>query len=373
MKVRCAIRNLKPDASPGYPLGLQYSSNKAALEALGEDYFVDVALTRMRIIKETPWEAFESWNPDELVDAFLCDPIRVFVKNEVHSQEKIRTRRMRLIMSVSVIDQIVERVLDSDQNNAEIEEWQELHSKPGMGLHDKGLATLEEGFLTFEIPTGTDASKFDMSVEQWKLDADATRRARLAGQTGTRTMFHKRARLLGYAVLILSAGKVFSQKRRGIQKSGSYTTSSSNSAMRVTDCALITPVGYPLRVCAMGDDCVEDTGWIPEGVNPDDYLVKAYNGVGLNLKEVERFDSKGFIEFCAYRFDLRGGFEPVRWDKMLASFLVSWPQPVDFEDRVEGLLYELRHSPHVYEVLEVIQYVAQKILERKGGSRNSQD
>jgi hypothetical protein len=372
-KVRSAIRNLKPDASPGYPLGYQYSTNKAALEALGEEYFVAVVLARLKAIKEAPREAFESWTPGQLVDAFLCDPIRVFVKNEVHSQKKIDDKRMRLIMSVSVIDQLVERVLDANQNHAEIEGWANIHSKPGMGLHDTGLATLEEEFRSHVDPAGTDAEKFDMTVEQWKLDADATRRARLAGQEGYDTMFHRRARLLGFAVLVLSSGKVFDQVRRGIQKSGAFTTSSSNSAMRVTDCALITPVGYPMRVCAMGDDCVEDVGWLPEGADTYTYLRQAYRKVGLNIKEVERFTEKSFVEFCAYRFTLNGNYSPVRWDKMLATFLVNWPQPVDFEERLHGLYHELRHSPHLYVASEVIQSVAQEILERSVGSRNSQD
>jgi len=368
---RVAVMNLKKDASPGFPLGYKFSTNRELLEIMGEKYLVDLVLTRLRVIDETPWEAFETWTPTECVDAFLCDPIRVFVKNEVHSTKKVNEGRMRLIMSVSVVDQLVERVLNAKQNHAEAEFWEVLSSKPGMGLHDDGLLTLESNFKRMRVPTGTDARGYDMGIPQWKLDSDATRRAESAGCFDEHSMWHKRARLLGYAVFVLSSGHLFEQMVRAFQKSGSYNTSSSNSAMRATDAALVTPPEFELGVCAMGDDCVEDTGWIPASVkDPNKYLIERYARVGLDIKEVERLPELGYIEFCAYKFSLDSSFEPVRWHKMLATFLVTWPCESAFEERYRAFLYELRHSSQVPLCDEVIQFVAHKIRERLVGSRN---
>lgn len=372
-KAKAAVRNLKPDASPGFPLAYKYKTNKAALEALGDEYFVELTMARLHAIKDAPRCAFDEWTPSQLVDNFLCDPIRVFVKSEVHSSQKIEEGRMRLIMSVSVIDQMVERVLDSDLNGAEKDVWETIHSKPGMGLHDSGLSSLEQQFLGFADPAGTDARGWDMGVQQWQLDADADRRAMQAGLEGNDTMYHRRARLLGFAVLVLSGGKVYEQVVRGIQKSGAYTTSSSNSGMRVLCCALVTPREYPMGVCAMGDDCVEDIGWIPPDVDALDYLADAYRKVDVNIKEVERYSERSYIEFCAYRFDLDGGYIPIHWDKMLATFLVTWPQEHMFEERMLSLEHEFRHSPQWCKTVEVLSYVAEAILGEEEDSRNSQD
>jgi len=368
---RVAVKNLKGDASPGFPLAYEFPTNRGLIAARGEDYLVELVLARLKVINETPWEAFETLSPTECVDAFLCDPIRVFVKNEVHSTKKVEEGRMRLIMSVSVVDQLVERVLNARLNHAEAEYWQELSSKPGMGLHDEGLIVLENNFKSMKEPTGTDARGFDMGIPQWKLDSDATRRAEASGCFDTHSMWHKRARLLGYAVFVLSSGALFEQKVRAFQKSGSFNTSSGNSAMRATDAALITPPGFKLGVCAMGDDCVEDTGWIPEGIpNPNKYLIDAYKRVGLDIKEVERFSELGYIEFCAYQFTLSRAFAPVRWHKMLATFLVTWPAPEALEERLHAFAYEMRHSSKLDLSLEIIQFVAHKISERQAGSRN---
>lgn len=366
-----AVRNLKRDASPGFPLAYTFSTNRDLIDAKGEDYLVELVLARLKVIDETPWEAFETWSPTECVDAFLCDPIRLFVKNEVHSTKKVEEGRMRLIMSVSVVDQLVERVLNARQNHAEAEHWEFLSSKPGMGLHDEGLLQLEDNFNQMQNPTGTDARGWDMAIPQWKLDSDATRRAEAAGCHDPHSMWHKRARLLGFAVFVLSSGALFEQRVRAFQKSGSYNTSSSNSAMRTTDAALITPADFKMRVCAMGDDCVEDTGWIPTHVrDPCKYLQEQYASVGTDIKEVERFSELGFIEFCAYQFMLDGSFEPIRWHKMLATFLVTWPAPTVLDERVRAIAYELRHSSKIELCMEIIQFVAHKVSERQVGSRN---
>jgi len=362
-----AVDSLKLDASPGMPFMQVAPTNAKLLQFFGREWLASLVVERMLKIQAAPVEAFESWSAIELVRAGLVDPVRVFVKNELHDRLKVSQKRYRLICSVSVVDQCVERILCSRQNNAEIDSWTKLFSKPGLGLNDDGLEELESYFRSMKKPTGSDISGFDWSVPQWLLDVDARVRSRLAGGGD---MWIRRARLLGLSLFVLSDGTVFEQVLRGIQKSGSYNTSSTNSRIRVALAALVSDFEVG-SVAAMGDDCVEDTSWLGGPFAPS--LMEAYAKYGFKLKEVQFAENEGFVEFCAYRFWLDGGeiqhrWEPVRADKMIGTFLATWPQEAQFDMRLVALEHELRHYSRatgaVADVLEVRLRLRQEEAEK---------
>lgn len=328
-----AMAKLDPKSSPGYPYMRLGRTNGEVLGAHAS-LIEDLAVRRLVDLWESDFDDLAALSAQELVDCGYCDPIRVFVKNELHGRLKVAQGRMRLIMSVSVVDQIVERVLNGAQNGAEINAWESIPSKPGMGLGDEGLFTLEASFKSMKQPLSSDISGFDWSVSAWWLDCDARARALLTGLG--RDMHRKRALCLGRSLLVFSDGVVWAQTEDGVQKSGSYNTSSTNSRIRFMLAALVARRGgWTGDACAMGDDAVEDS--------PVDDLAPAYQQLGFRLKEASRD-----IEFCAYRFNLAGGFEPVRWHKMLANLL--WSKPRDATAAAEllvALRHELRHSPHL--------------------------
>lgn len=354
------------DASPGMPYMQQVQTNAELLRFYGREWLASLVVERILLIQEAPLEAFERWTAAELVEAGLVDPVRVFIKNELHSAEKVSQGRYRLISSISVVDQCVERVLCSPQNNFEIESWKSLFSKPGLGLHDEGLDELSKCFKSMKNPTGSDISGFDWSVPQWLLDVDAEVRSRLAGGGD---LWQRRARLLGLSLFVLSDGSVYEQVMRGIQKSGSYNTSSTNSRIRVALAALVSDFEVG-SVAAMGDDCVEDTSWM--GNTSMSYsFMEAYAKYGFRVKEVQFAEFNGCVDFCAYRFWLTDDwrnlsssrFEPVRADKMIATFCYTWPTSAQFDMRFEALGHELRHcvstSWHL-DMLEVQESIRQE-------------
>lgn len=303
---------------------------------------VDLAVERLERLEEADYDEMLKLSAEQLVDRGFCDPVRVFVKNELHSELKVAQGRMRLIMSISVVDQLVERVLNAAQNQAEIRVWEHIPSKPGLGLHDEGLASLEAQIKKLSRPQSSDITGFDWCVSQWWLDFDAVVRERLSGDVSG--MHLKRACCLGLSLIVFSDGEVWAQTKRGVQKSGSYNTSSSNSRIR-SGCSYVVAwrSGEDPEVMAMGDDAVEEE-------SADD-PVGAYALLGFKLKEV----STTALEFCAYAFDLCGGFFPVRWHKMVASLL--WTTPRDKTHACEllaALTYELRHSGKVEHALEVV-------------------
>jgi hypothetical protein len=194
-------------------------------------------------------------SPEELVQRGYCDPIRLFVKNEPHSSKKIREKKFRLIMSVSLCDQLVERVLNQHLNKAEIAVWADLPVCPGQSLAGATAETLVEKLRRVPNPHSTDVSGWDWSVTDMELIADAQRRAFFlkASPEHARALI-VRAMALSRSVLSLSNGTMYAQSVPGIQKSGSYNTSSGNSWIRV----YASWMSGASAVVAMGDDCVDD-------------------------------------------------------------------------------------------------------------------
>lgn len=342
-----AVRDsVKRDSSPGFPFcnlardnGQLFDNSWALVRS--------AACQRLHLLSQADPDQVRSMTAAQLIESGLTDEVRVFVKNELHSTAKVQEGRMRIIASVSVIDQLVERVLNGPQNNAEIASHEYLPSKPGMGTHDEGLASLRRSIGKLGSPMSSDISGFDWSVSQEWLDLDARVRARLAGAGRLSRMFVNRATCLGKSRLVFSDGDVWDQQLPGVQKSGSYNTSSTNSRIRVALGLLVAKRGgWEGAVMAMGDDAVEH---VPRGMRCG--IVELYGDLGFTLKDPSRE-----IEFCAYRFKPEG-YEPVRWHKMLASLLNSRPRPEAVAELKAALAYELRHSPHLHRAMGVLQAV----------------
>ncbi len=319
-------------------------TNEELKQFLGKDAIC--TLVYGRLVKMSAVSGDVDWDPIDCVEYDLVDPVRVFVKNELHSAEKVQQGRMRLISSVSCIDQMVERVLCGDQNLIEIENWSTIPSKPGLGLDDAGLSILINNLADFKDPVETDVSGWDWSVKQWMLDADALCRSLLGG-CAPNSHYHKmlrlRAALLGRSVLVLSSGEVWVQDVPGIMKSGSYLTSATNSKMRVI-------VGYCAgtgKIQAAGDDAVEE--WCRRAA-------ERYKEFGLLVKEYKRSTLSTGIEFCSIIFkETVRQCAPARWAKVLGTMLQKLPRNfLHQQELLTSLRYDLRNSTQLSTVLDLV-------------------
>lgn len=270
----------------------------------------------------------------DLVDLGLCDPVRLFVKQEPHTAKKLREKRYRLISSVSLIDQVVERLLFGYQNNREIALWRVCPSKPGMGLSAGEQAQsiwTELCAKHFMHPAAeADISGFDWSVQQWELEADLEMR-RILGSFSSRCYRVAKNRMfcLSLSVFQLSDGSLIAQGEPGIMKSGSYVTSSTNSRIR---CLMAKLIGSPWCI-AMGDDSVE--GFVDNAAEKyaklghicKDYIACASDGTSLRS-----------VNFCSH-FLAKDTYYLTTWSKTLFRFLHSQSRSL-----VE-LRSELHNSP----------------------------
>nr|QOY47063.1 RNA-dependent RNA polymerase [Turnip yellows virus] len=298
--------------------------------------------------------SFEDMGPEELIRNGLCDPIRLFVKGEPHKQAKLDEGRYRLIMSVSLVDQLVARVLFQNQNKREIALWRAIPSKPGFGLSTdeqvldfvKGLAR-QVGTTPTEVVanwknylTPTDCSGFDWSVADWMLHDDMIVRNRLTIDLNPATERLRSCwlRCISNSVLCLSDGTLLAQTHPGVQKSGSYNTSSSNSRIRVM-AAFHTGAAWAM---AMGDDALES--------NPAD--LAAYKRLGFKV------EVSGQLEFCSHIFRAPDLALPVNENKMIYKLIYGYNPGSGNAEVVSNylaacfsVLNELRHDPASVELL----------------------
>ena len=272
---------------------------------------------------------------EELVQRGFCDPVRIFVKTEPHPINKISEGRFRLISSVSLIDQIVERLIFGPQNTLEIAEWEHIPSKPGMGLALRRQQKSLFADLAFKhnlCPAAeADISGFDWTVQDWELWTDAEMRCALGGfPEPLRRACKARFYCLMMSVFQLSNGTLISQRKPGVMKSGSYLTSSTNSRIR---CLMAQLIGAPWCI-AMGDDSVE--GFV-DGA-PDKYAKLGHICKEYRPCEVDDRGQLKSVGFCSHRVLRETGWLET-WPKTLFRHLSS--KQYDYSD----IELELRNNP----------------------------
>lgn len=340
------VAKLKKDASPGVPWMRYGSTNAMVLEKYGvENMYSDFVDRIARCI----WYGDQvlDMTPRELVENGIVDPVAIFIKDEPHTMKKIIAGKLRIISSVSVMDQLVTRAVCGLQNIAEIARWETCPSKPGMGLHDEGLlliaATARDMFTRGDI-VETDVSGWDWSVQQWELDGDAERRRLLAGEDEDSFFYHLlkvHAYFVGSPVYVLPNGEMYIQQFKGGQLSGDYNTSATNSAMRIMATQLArlrlgVPLSGPMDVVAMGDDSFERS---VDGLGP------ALEEIGHKVKFVKSNTSLAGMEFCSHEFREDGLAFPVAPLKTMYRFLSHNPSDIGYPSYGAQLDFVLRHLP----------------------------
>jgi hypothetical protein len=282
-------------AGPGFPWNTLANDNKKLLDK-HRDVVVDAVIKRVRLLAGTP--SLDDFDAVQLVAEGYTDPVRMFVKNEPHTTVKASTGRWRLIASVSIVDQLIERLLCGLQNEKEIRNYLSCPSAPGMGLGtDEQLADLGNHLLSLgpiHTLSSMDFSGFDMSVKYWNLVDDAKVRVCLNRTAGTvyERLLLNRVRCLGLSLYVLPDGRAIAQLSPGVQLSGSYNTSSTNSRMRVM---MALHAGVPAAI-AMGDDCIERT---TQGAQA------WYEAHGYKVKFNHVFHDT--LEFCSHEFHYKEG------------------------------------------------------------------
>lgn len=319
-------------ASPGIPYARLGKTNSVILrdKAL-KAFIVEQVMYRLQLLATVDCCDLSA---EERVKQGFCDPVRLFVKDEPHNREKINTGRLRLIMSVSLVDQLVERVLNFRLNQSEIRHWREIPSKGGSSMSKFEDRVVIASWMKNRQMAEADISGFDWSVKEWELKADAQLRIALspgADERWQRALL-QRVDCLSLSVFSLSDGRMIAQRTKGIQKSGSYNTTPSNSHIRV----MLAYLAGAQEAIAVGDDGLEDFC---------SSAVTSYEALGHPLKMYERCYNAA--TFCSMYIKIDGSGDPLTWDKTFFRFLDSKVKDLS---RLYQLCYVLGNSSHWWRI-----------------------
>lgn len=351
------VAELKTDSVSGYPYMLYAQQIEGVLvhpvyaKALREQV-VD-RLTALMKADPAKLRATVKSDPRNALQLGLADPLRVIIKKDPVTHAKIEERRWRFIMATSLADQLVERLLFSQQNKREIKLWKCIPSKPGMGAEDADAKVVRFYVLMYGLNIMSDVSGWDQTVPEQMLYADAERRILLCpnASQGWKNAVRNVMTLSAHKVVMLSDGRLYARKVPGAMASGRYCTSSSNSAMRVMCDMYVLPDDVVPHSMAMGDDCVSK-------VADKESHEKAFGDrLKIKLRDVTPFGGGENFEFCSHMYTPGG---PVHMNpaKAIARVVALGAGKQDAVDsRRTSLEHEFRHVPEGERYLAALDVV----------------
>lgn len=331
--------NINPDAGPGYPFGVLFKMNSDIMEhPVAYRAVLDLATWRAETIAKLGPEYIEEQlkaDPSWAVRVGLCDPMRIFNKLEPHKYSKVVNQRWRLIFSESIVDQIVERMLFTVQDAAEIAVWPHIPSKSGMGLQTHQVEALLDYAERNEINFCTDVEGWDWNAPDQLIRGDCE--CRILLNTEKDPLWESAVRgvtvLHTYRLLMLSNGLIYRREIPGGQASGRKITSSSNGRARfLIDVCAAQHFGYQAASMTQGDD---DVTHLPDRVPVDEFISFVESNFGIRLTEPMK--AKEFISFCSQRMFRDANHQvrvvPENPEKQVMNFLMNLGSP----DRVQAL------------------------------------
>lgn len=290
------LRSVNRQSTPGYPYRLTYDTNGRLFDEAKEE------------VKERMWKRvkaiyftddFSRFKDDRAgwIREGLRDPVRVFPKRQALPKRKPLPR---VISSVSVIDQMVERFFFQNFADAESEFYPHLPTKKGIGFSTDHATMIGERVLKTSELLGLPPIASDVAGWEKNFTSDL---AENHGEVMKSTISNKEDTVitarracswwstsLMTCPYVLDTGEIIDFEDFNVQRSGDFLTTSSNGSGRGT-CA--EAVGSVSVEC--GDDCLEWTNLSAEA------LRARYAQIGLPVRDVEVQRGDDFL-FCSHRF-----------------------------------------------------------------------
>lgn len=287
-----ALADVDMNSIPGYPLCQYGVTNGDVLEA---DGFGNVSIERAKMLFQ-----FVSARWEALKEAPDIDPIVVFPKLEPHTKKKIAENRIRLIFGVSLVDNMVYRMLFRRLSVA-LMDWKSLPSKLGWAPQCGGFRSLRYLLAgKSRSYVSVDKSSWDWTVNEVIVDLLLSF-VKYAAVGDTTVAINAVKSMFGPVLLKLDLrGGNVRKISTGVMPSGCYLTLAFNTLSQLLVHNLVTSIldvsmDYPL---AVGDDTVH-IGYVHE-----DYF-SWWEKLGMTIKMA--IPSVGHFEFVGHRLDIDEG------------------------------------------------------------------
>lgn len=247
----------------------------------------------------------------------LSDNIKVFVKQEAHKCKKLEEGRYRLISAVSLIDNIIDRILFGWLGRAVLKNVLMTPCLVGWSPIRGGWRFMERRFRGKKTLC-LDKSAWDWTVPGWLVDAWREVVVGLAHNHPYwwRLMVKKRFYLLFESPTFqFSDGTVVRQAVKGIMKSGCYLTiilnSLGQSILHYLVARRLSMDPFDNQPFVVGDDTVQ------EDFDSDEY-VRHFEEMGISVKQAKN----SYVEFAGFAF-ANGTCYPAYWQKHLFNMAHS--------------------------------------------------
>jgi hypothetical protein len=349
---------VKPTSTPGYPLQLQYATNKDVIEGHYE------ALLRLATLRVFLWMSKSSELDAHLHDPYwlvvngFIDPSSIFIKNEPHPLRKLKDGRYRCISPVSIVDQMVEKYFFLEMSEDIKEHMYVTGSAIGIGFSDDQTRSFVEFVKTSSETRGPkvvsdDVKSYD-AVHTVQIMRSTVLVDSLVYDVSTNTdLFRAWARWAEVSCFSPSviSGMLVTKSDPGMLNSGSADTSRRNTLLRcLYACyigALLRWILFPL---AAGDDGLT---W---GVLDVKRYVEAARSIGITLRDVVEHNVESpdeVLEFCSHGYSLQHGTAYLSsWRKAMYGLLCK--KELAYEDAGQ-VLAECRHNdPRVIEAFSAL-------------------
>lgn len=287
--------------------------------ATKEDEIVEAAEARLERWAKVDLDSVKK-DPTLIVKLGLRDPVRPFVKGEMHPSRKIETPR--LIMAISIVDQLVERFLFQDFQDNEKRQYPNGSNMVGFGrsdYHDKCITQKVRAISgTHGVgPTASDVSGWERRVHEDDLeDIPEVLHARMEDHP-EKELWFKLAKVWAVvsARAVYIVGRfIYISTNPGMMPSGTFMTSYGNGIMRI----IYAFASGAYEVVVLGDDCLE---W---HMNPEEAM-KLYNLWGLVTREVTTYPSNGHtFTFCSKFYDSTNENSPLVVPQSAAKMVAAY-------------------------------------------------
>lgn len=306
-----AVDEIDPTSIPGCCLLQKYGSiNRDVLKITTDDHgnrTYDPC--RLQLLKELSMARYKKVLEGEL-DA---DPLKVFVKQEPHKLEKLKEGRYRLIMGVSLIDTVVDRIIFGEMLRNAASPTNVLRTPCAVGW-----APNRGGWRFISLYThngfSIDRKAWDWTVNEWLIQIweQFIKDMHPDHPSWWSNLVSRRFTCLFYiARFSFPDGQLIQQGTPGIMKSGCLLT------------LLLNSVGQTVLHCLaqlrLGKDPYDN---IPISMG-DDTLQRPFNSMELYAEELAKMAlikeaeyTHNYSEFIGFIFT-KTGFYPAYWKKHL--------------------------------------------------------
>lgn len=299
---------------------------------------------RVQMVKQIVKQRFN----DYLTGDAKPDPLNIFIKVEATKLKKIESGAYRIISGVSLVDNLVDRVIFGWINRAAVATPGKTPCMVGWTPLRGGWKRVVEAF-SGKVLNCLDKSAWDWTYLEWMVRATQDFILDLAVDAPEWWKHMVRARIKALyldAEYQLKDGTRLKQNFWGIQKSGSLLTIIVNSIMQdFIDILALAPKAKAKSVkknrkkMIMGDD----TSF--EEVDDLESYVSEIGFLGPVVKELNR---QSWVEFAGFAF-IEGACWPTQWRKHLFNIKYS-EFPVEVLQSMQ-ILYA--HDPDMFAYLEM--------------------